>query len=74
MRIRPVSVLVSFFSLTFADVEFTKPGPGTTTPEGAIAISWQEGSGAVPLAQLTNWQLFLVAGGDTDAATVCNIT
>ena len=70
MRLLSVSLLASSFSLALADVQFTSPAPGSSVAEGKITVNWDEGTGTTPLSQLAGWQLFLVAGGDSDATTV----
>ena len=71
MRLKPLSFFASLLALATADVDFTSPTPGSSTAEGSISVGWQDGSGPAPLSSLGGWQLFLVAGGDTDANAVC---
>ena len=70
MRLRFPLSLVFLASLGLADVEFTIPKPGDKLSGSSITVNWQDAGGTVPIAELAGFQLFLVAGGDTDASAV----
>ena len=67
MRLIPLSTFTLLLPLVFADVKFSKPPAGSTIiGGGAISIAWGDSGAAPSLADLTSYQLFLVAGGQDD--------
>ncbi|KAH8695917.1 putative beta-1,6-glucan boisynthesis protein [Talaromyces proteolyticus] len=60
----PVSILLAFPFLALADVEFTSPAPGSTVHGGDVLTAvWKESGEPPKLLELTDYDLFLCAGG-----------
>lgn len=72
MLIRLLPVLAALLSVVFADVKVTTPASGAkvSLSGGGITVKWGEGSGDVALADLSAYQIFLMAGGSTDDTSV----
>ncbi len=66
-----LSLLAATAPLSFAAVEFTIPAAGKTVPAGALSIQWKDDGNAPSLSDLTTYQIDLMAGGNTDANSVC---
>ncbi|KAF2836164.1 beta-1,6-glucan boisynthesis protein-like protein [Patellaria atrata CBS 101060] len=66
-----VFALLSYASLTLADVKFTKPKAGASIlGGGSLSIEWEDSGDDPPLEDLSTYQLFLCAGGNTDVDIV----
>jgi hypothetical protein len=67
----PIAAVAAFTQLASAGIAFSKPTPGDTLTAGqAIQVAWAEGGTGPKIADLLTYQLFLIAGGDTDAEQV----
>ncbi|OCK91729.1 uncharacterized protein K441DRAFT_573750, partial [Cenococcum geophilum 1.58] len=59
-----LSLLTVFARLALTDVEFTSPAAGALlVGGGTISIMWQDSCIAPLILDLSQYQLFLVAGG-----------
>lgn len=57
--------LVAFaLPLVFADVEFTSPIAGADVSVGTINVQWKDSGRAPPIADLTQYTLDLMVGGN----------
>lgn len=64
--IRTLSLLVALASAALADVEFLEPDAGATAKGGdTITVRWRDSGKEPKLSQLTRYDLYLCAGGDT---------
>lgn len=65
-------VLLSLLCYTLADVEFTSPAaPGAVVKAGDVITAYWKESGYGPrISQLTAYDLYLCAGGDTPGSYV----
>lgn len=64
--IRFVALLFTFLSIALADVEFTVPPAGATIRAGdVITAHWKDSGNGPRIAELTTYDLYLCAGGDT---------
>ncbi|KAL1852934.1 Cell wall synthesis protein kre9 precursor [Paecilomyces lecythidis] len=64
--IRTLSLLVALTSAALADVEFLEPDAGATAKGGdTITVRWRDSGKEPKLSQLTRYDLYLCAGGDT---------
>ena len=71
MLLRLFTLAAIHLLLIRADVEFTSPAPGDKATAGsAITVEWDDGNGKTPLAKLAGYQIFLVAGGNSDSTSV----
>jgi len=68
------ALLTSFASLALADVAFVTPAAGVALPVGPITITFKDSGIAPALSTLQSYQLFLMAGGNTAANSVCTMT
>lgn len=63
-----VSLLILLITLNpfvLADVEFTQPKPGATLEGGStITIRWEDSGDKPRIKDLTNYEIFLCAGGN----------
>lgn len=59
--------LSSLLSSTLADVSVTSPAPGDTITGLSLEIEWKDSGKTPKLADLASYQIFLCAGGNTDA-------
>jgi hypothetical protein len=64
----PLFLLSTLASTAFADILFTKPLAGSWTAAGTLSIAWSESGLAPAIADLTSYELFLCAGGNTAAS------
>ena len=61
----PLLSLISFaLPLVFADVEFTSPSAGADVPAGTIDVQWKDSGRAPAIADLTQYTLALMVGGN----------
>lgn len=68
MILRSVSLLATVLaSFTLADVLVTSPKPGDTITGLALDIEWEDSGKTPALKDLASFQVFLCAGGNTDA-------
>lgn len=67
MRIlRSLSLLLPLLSTALADVEFVDPAPGSTLKAGDVITShWKESGKGPKISELSQYDIFLCAGGDT---------
>lgn len=72
MRIfRPLSLILPFLSTVFADVEFVDPAPESTLKGGdVITTHWKESGKEPKISELSRFDIFLCAGGDTPGSYV----
>lgn len=62
-------LLLTFFSPAVADIEFTVPQAGAVVNANhVITAHWKDSGQAPRLSELTRYDLFLCAGGDTEAS------
>jgi hypothetical protein len=68
MILRCIYLLATaLFSFTLADVSVTSPAPGDTIRGLSLEIEWKDSGKTPKLADLASYQVFLCAGGNTDA-------
>ncbi|KAF2260706.1 hypothetical protein CC78DRAFT_472153 [Lojkania enalia] len=59
--------LVAALGLVSADVQFTSPKAGAKITGGsAVVVEWKDSGDSPAISDLTTYQLFLCAGGDTE--------
>jgi hypothetical protein len=69
----PASILLVFPLIALADVEFTSPEPGATVRGGDVLTALWKDSGEPPrITELTDYDLFLCAGGPSVEYSVCS--
>lgn len=61
-----LSLLTLAIPLVAADVDFTTPGPGVEVPYGEINVAWKQNGKAPFLADLTQYTLNLMTGGNEE--------
>ena len=72
MLLRLFLFMASVAPYVFADVEFTSPAAGTTLKGGStIQVAWKDSGSNPPISDLQGYQLFICAGGNDDASSVC---
>jgi hypothetical protein len=70
----PASILLAFPLIALADVEFTSPEPGVTVHGGDVLTAVWKDSGEPPkILELTDYDLFLCAGGSSVEYSVCSL-
>ena len=68
MILRNVSLLTALLaSYTLADVAILSPKPGDTITGLSLDIEWEDSGKTPALKDLASFQVFLCAGGNTDA-------
>lgn len=69
--IQPLSLLLALASAALADVEFITPVAGSTAKGGdIITVQWRDSGKDPKLSELSRYDLFLCAGGDTEDSYV----
>ena len=62
-----------FHIFVLADVEFTQPKAGATLNGGStVTIKWKDSGDKPEIDDLTNYEIFLCAGGNEEADYVSN--
>lgn len=68
MILRSVYLLAAaLVSFTLAEVQVTSPAPGDTITGLSLEIEWKDNGKTPKIADLASYQVFLCAGGNTDA-------
>ncbi|KAF1812087.1 putative beta-1,6-glucan boisynthesis protein [Eremomyces bilateralis CBS 781.70] len=70
MRSSLLVLWTSLASAVLADITFVTPAPGSTIPVGAVSMEWKDSGEAPALADLTTYEVFLCAGGNTDGTFI----
>lgn len=64
--LRTVSLILPLLSTAFADVEFVDPAAGSTLKGGDVITAHWKDSGKHPkISELSQYDIYLCAGGDT---------
>jgi len=72
MRFPVITLLTSFASLALGDVLFTSPAAGATLTGGStLSVVFKESGTSPAISTLQSYQLFLMAGGNSDTNMVC---
>lgn len=65
-----VLLLVIYAPLGLADVKFTEPSAGANLTAGQIDVRWEDSGISPPIAELTQYTLSLMVGGNDDGDMV----
>lgn len=66
-----LSLILSLSAAALADVEFLTPAAGSTARGGdTLTVHWKDSGNPPKLSELTNYDLFLCAGGDSEDSRV----
>lgn len=75
MRFSVLALVTSLASVAFADVAFVAPAAGSTFTGGStLQITFKESGTSPAITTLQSYQLFLMAGGNSDSNMVCTMT